>query len=127
MAVAAMVTSISSIEACAYINEYSTDSRKESSKSIFTNIYAKNLYNSYTDFYGHANYYNNSTNVWIGSKGSIHYDVPSDINEAIYFTWTSSSTLPSTTRVEISCGAYTNYNPNVPPYETFTTTDYVYY
>lgn len=131
MAVAAMVTSISSIEACAYINEYSTSSLKASSTSINTTIYARNKYNSYSDFLGSAAYYNNGNNALLGNDGAVAYSVPNGTNASIYFTWDYNSTLPAITRVEVRCRAYVHYTSYAQPYETWpessTSTSYVYY
>lgn len=126
MVVVAMVTSITSISASAYYNEYSTASSRESSSSILTIIYAKNKYNSYSDFYGMAVYYNNSSGSFLGNKSEIHCNVPYYVNESIHFTWYCPSTLPATTRVETSCSAHVKYNVYSQPYETFHSTSYVY-
>ncbi len=131
LAVAAMITSFTSLTASAYINEYSTNSQKaeNSSKTIDSVIYAKNKHSSYSDFYGHVKYYNNSTNAWLGSKDSLCSNVPRNFQGSIMFSWTYSSNLPAVTRVEASCDAYLVYHTYASPYETFSASDgtsYVY-
>lgn len=131
MAVAAMVTSISSIDASAYYNEYSTSSSKASSSSINTVIYARNIYNPYSDFLGSAAYYNNANDAWLGNEGDVAYSVPNGTTASIYYTWYYNSTLPAVTRVEVRCRAYVHYTSYAQPYETWpassTSTSYVYY